>query len=202
MTELMASLTGLAGTPDDHPRVDELLRSIAAQVPATVASVHSASITGHPGGALTTPDLLSTGANGFGGSLRFGAQARSLDLYASLSIPLFVGSGAVIASLDLYSRAPGSLAPLSSRVLALYSESSPMSAEIASERLTDGGEHLLDALAAALRIHDDIQHALGVLIATRHRSAAEAYGGLRRVAERDDVTLHEAATGILERRQS
>jgi hypothetical protein len=226
-TKLVESLSALAGTPDGDPAIDAHLRVIVELVPAVVTPVDSASITVERDGrylTLATSDELATRidqaqyADGAGpcvqalsGELvaltapaaatewpQFREQARSLGLYASLSIPLFAGSGATVASLNLYSRTPTDMAGLITRVVALYRhDASPTRAE-----LDNGGEHLLDALAAALDVHDDIQHAFGLLIGSRHLSAPAAYTALREIADTNGITLHDAATDLLARREA
>jgi AmiR/NasT family two-component response regulator len=103
-----------------------------------------------------------------------------------------------VASLNLYSRVPVDMAGLITRVVALYChDASPARVE-----LDNGGEHLLEALAAALNVHDDIQHALGVLIGSRRLSAPDPYTVLSELAESHGVGLYEAATDLLEGREA
>jgi hypothetical protein len=226
--ELTARLSALAGTPDGDPAIDAHLRAIVDLVPAVVTPVDSASITVERGGrhvTLATSDELAARmdqvqyAEATGPCVqalagdpvavpgleaatewpRFREQARSLGLYASLSIPLFVGSGAVVASLNLYSRVPADMAGLITRVVALHHHDPPSHAH---PPLGDGGEHLVAALTAALEVHAEIQHALGVLIGSRHLSAPDAYAVLCELAQGQGIGLQEAATDLLERREA
>lgn len=227
MSELVVSLSALAGTADASPAVDAHLRMIANLVPATVGPVDSASVTVVRGGVfatLATSDELAARLdaaqysqsgpcmaaldNGAPVAVpgttagtewpQFREQARSVGLYASLSIPLFVGSGAVVASLNLYARDPAAMMPLITRVVELY-QHDPLPYPRTQERLSDGGEHLIDGLAAALDVHDDIQHALGVLMGAGQLSAPDAYNALQQLADTHGTALHTAAIDLLHR---
>lgn len=117
----------------------------------------------------------------------------SEGLYAALSIPLYAGSGSTIGSLNLYARRPDTLCGLILAVLALYQPEPCVGINSSRRHVDDGTEHLVDALAAALRVYDDIQHALGMLMAERGLSAAEAYSALRELAHARNSGLHTAA---------
>lgn len=230
-TELTARLSTLAGIPDGDPAIDAHLRVIVELVPAMVAAVDSASITVERDGrylTLATSAELAARMDqaqyteGAGPCLQalsgepvavpepaaatewpqFREQAHSLGLYACLSIPLFAAGGAVVASLNLYSRAPAEMAGLITRVRALYRHDPTSRPRPALPDLAGGGEHLITALAAALDVHDDIQHALGVLIGSRHLSPPDAYTALRELAATHGITLHEAARDLVERREA
>lgn len=231
MTELTSSVAALAGTPDGDPAVEVYLRVIVELVPAVVGPVNSASITVERDGrfvTLVTSDELAAAMDaaqytqGSGPCLnaragapvalpqitaavqwpQFRERAQALGLYASLSIPLFAGSGAVVASLNLYSREPDAMMGLITQVVELYVHEVPPYPRADPARLHDGGEDLVDGLGAALAVHDDIQHALGMLIGARHLSPAGAYSALQHLASTQGCALHEAATDLLECREA
>lgn len=229
MTALLDALVTLAGTGDGDPAVEACLREIVALIPAMVGPVDSASITIARAGryvTLATSDTLAADADAAqysdsaGPCLQalnsqdpvavpetaagtdwpqFREKAMSAGLFAALSIPLYAGSGTTVASLNLYARGPAAMAGLILAVLALYRRQGPAVPGSEREQLHDGAEHLLDALAAALHVHDDIQHALGMLMTERGLSPAHAYTALRDLAHAHHSGLHAAALAHLTR---
>ena len=131
---------------------------------------------------------------------RFRQRAHSVGVYASLSIPLFTAAGTVAAALNLYARDPAQMAGLIVRVVDLF-HGSDTGAEGIPDRppLDHGGAELLAGLSAALRVHDDIQLALGMLMGRGQLTAAGAYSELREIAAKEDQTLHQTATNLLDR---
>jgi hypothetical protein len=132
---------------------------------------------------------------------RFREKAYSVGVYASLSIPLFTAGGAVVAALNLYARDPAAMAGLIARVVDLFHGSEDPATDEVDDRppLDPGGAELVEGLRAALRVHDDIQHALGMLMGRRQLSAAGAYATLCEIAAKEDLSLHAVATGFLDR---
>lgn len=225
----MHALVGLAGSPDDSPAVDAYLRELVEIVPRVVGSVDYASVTVHRDGEFRTLarsdelamavdaaqyaaddgpclDALKVGepigvedtGNGDGWP-RFRQQAYSVGVYASLSIPLFTAGGEVVAALNLYARRPAEMAGLIARVVDLFHGSDVAGRAADRPPLEQGAAELVEALSAALRVHDDIQHALGMLMGRRQLSAAGAYSALREIAAKEELSLHEAATDLLDR---
>src|SRR4051812_17106696 len=143
-------LVGLAGSPDDSPQIDGYLRELVDVVPRVVEAVDYASITVLRNGAYATfarsdalaqavdsaqyasdegpcLEAIDTGTavgvsdTGVGDEWpRFREKAFSVGVYASLSIPIFTASGAVVAALNLYARNPAPLAGLIVRVVDLF----------------------------------------------------------------------------------
>jgi hypothetical protein len=222
MTALLDTLVTLAGTPDDDPAVETHLCAIARLAPAAVATVDSASVTVPREGryvTLVSSDEravavdLAQYRDGAGPCLQalhdqrpaavpqadakvewpqFREQAMAAGLFAALSIPLYAGSGTTVASLNLYARRPEALSGLIVAVLDLYG-SDPAATSARRRQVGDGAEDLLDALAAALRVYDDIQHALGMLMARRNLTPADAYTALLEAARARHRALHAAA---------
>jgi hypothetical protein len=128
----------------------------------------------------------------------FQEAAFRMGLRASVSIPLFAGSGMPIAALNLYSRDPVAMAPLSERVLAIF-RFEPAAPADPPPSLDSGGEQLLAGLSAALAVRDLIQQAIGVLMARERRSADEAYLALRLRAADTGSSLTDAATALTAR---
>lgn len=222
----MHALVGLAGSPDDSPAIDAYLRELVETVPRVVAAVDHASVTVHRDGVYSTLaesdelalavdaaqyaaddgpclDALNVGepvgvhdtSNGDGWA-RFRQKADSVGVSASLSIPLFTAGGTVVAALNLYARRPAEMAALISRVVDLFQGTETA---VGRPPLDGGSAELVEALGAALRVHDDIQHALGMLMGRRQLSAAAAYSALYEIAVKEDLSMHEAATDLLDR---
>jgi hypothetical protein len=77
----------------------------------------------------------------------FRAAAARLGLTTSLSIPLVGGSGATLASLNLYSRDPGAMADLTSAVWAAFDPE--IAGAWSRESLDPGGRELAAGLIGA-----------------------------------------------------
>ena len=114
----------------------------------------------------------------------FRQAAARMGLHASLSVPLFAGSGATIAVLNLYGHDPVTLVPLSARVWAVF-DADPATSPKPDVPLVDGaGEDLITGLVEAFEVRALIQRAIGVVMATKRCTAQDAYLSLRvRAAE-------------------
>ncbi len=231
MDEVYDSLVRLAGTPDASAEVTALFEAIAVGVPVLVGVVDHASVTVRRGagyatvatsGKLAEAMDLAQYADGKGpcvqalhgmpvgvedtlttdGWPRFRSRAFSFGLYASLSVPLFAGSGAVVGALNLYARDPFPMGALISRVVSLFHPEEPAYAPHRPAELDAGAEEFVRGLAAALDVHDDIQSALGILMGGRQTSADSAYLGLCELAATGGRSLHDAALALVERREA
>jgi hypothetical protein len=131
---------------------------------------------------VTVPDMTKTMA-----WPRFRETAADLGLRASVSIPVFAGSGSAIAGLNLYGRDPAAMAPLIIGVWAVYYPGRSRPTDHGLQPLDAGGEELLAGFAEALTVRATIQTALGVIMGRTHITAEGAYLRLR---------LHAAGTGI------
>jgi hypothetical protein len=221
---LQDRLMRLAGTPDDSSRIGTDLIVVAQLAAGLVAPVEYASVTSRSGGAYVTVAASDDVAvavdqaqydDGAGPCLEaldaeypaavpdidatmtwpgFRSAAARLGLRASLSIPLFAGSGATIASLNLYSRDPGPMADLTSAVWAAYD---PEIAGVWSrESLHPGGRELAAGLIGAHGLRGMIGHAVDIVAAGRPNS--DGYLVLRRQAAEAGTSLSEVAARIIE----
>jgi ANTAR domain-containing protein/GAF domain-containing protein len=127
----------------------------------------------------------------------FHQAAHELGLHASLSIPLFAGSGVPIAVLNLYSRDTAGMAPLIAGTRNLYTGQPPPPGN-RPNGMDTGAQQLLAGLAQAFIVRDTIQRAFGVLMARDHCSPAEAYRHLRLRAAESGISLGDTATALLD----
>lgn len=250
---LAASLSTLAATPDDAPDIDAQLVMIAHLAADLVAPVSYASVTAKRDAAYTTVatssqvalavdlaqyaddsgpclDALEAGAPFSVPSIAatmlwpgFRAAALHLGLQASLSIPLFAGSGAPVAVLNLYGYDPVAMAPLQRRVRGLFDPGTSATPESAAPKgaapkgaapqraahdddapeheapegeappLDAGGGQLLVGLHEALAVRATIQRAIGVIMARERCTAGEAYAILRLRAAATHTSLDRTA---------
>lgn len=218
-------LVALAGIPDDNSQVPADLGVITQLAAGRIEAVAYASLTSRRDGSYATvaasddPALAidrAQYADDAGPCLealdagypavvpdiaatitwpRFRDAAARYGLHASLSIPLFAGSGATIAALNLYSRQPRAMSRLSTAVWFAYTHHVPPGPHL--EELDAGGEELVTGLAGAMVIRDIIQRSIGVLVATNACSTQAAYIALRARAAEDETALGDAALRLL-----
>jgi hypothetical protein len=223
---LTACLTALAGTPDDASWITCQLVTIAQLTADLITPVDYASVTAYRDDTVATvatssevalavdqaqyadqagpcldaldiaspiavPDVAATMSwPGFRDS------AYRLGISASLSIPLFAGRGTAIAALNLYSRDPTSLAPLTAAVFAAYDQHG-LGTTAPGNGLDHGGEALVAGLAGAFAVRAGIRRAIGAIMAATHRTADAAYFILRLRAAEIGATLTDTATAVL-----
>ena len=220
---LASALATLAGTPDDDPAVDDQLRAIARLAADRVAAADYASITALLGDDYVTVAASNRIAEAVdeaqyadqaGPCLRslrdgrpvtvpeigttvdwpgFHETAPRLGLHASVSVPLFIGSGAVAAVLNLYGRDADAMASLIAGVWAVYDAEKPLPADEGLQPLDAGGEDLLNGFAEAVAVRATIQLAVSTIRSRTRISAAEAYVSLRLHAAESGISLLEAA---------
>ena len=226
-TRLVETLSALAGTADDAFGIDELLIVTARLAADVVEPVSYASVTANRAGAPTTvaassqlaydvdvaqyadragpcldaladgkpvevPDVAAVMA--WPG---FRDAAWRLGLRASVSIPLFAGSGSPIAALNLYAHDPDPMTDLTRRVWALYDTGS----DHGHGRLPsvqEGSRQLLAGIAAAFEVRDLIQQALGAIMARHQVTADTAYLMLRVRAAEGGATLPATAAHVVQ----
>jgi hypothetical protein len=227
---LQQQLISLAGTPDDSSQVGAGLVLIARLVADRLAAVEYASVTSRYEGAYATvaasndpavavdeaqyrddagpclealdgeypaavPDIASTIT--WPG---FRDAAGRFGLRASLSIPLFAGSGKTIAALNLYSRHPDAMKALTAAVWAAYEPELPEPGT--NDDLDSGSREFTAGLIGALALRSMIQQAIGVLMATTGRTADCAYLALRMQAAESGLSLTDTAVRVIEQQQS
>ena len=203
---LAEALIMLAGTPDDMPGIDTQLGSIVQLAADRVGAVDYASSTTLRDDTYSTvaagsavaeavdaaqygeqagPCLpaVDGGVAGLTRTIkwpRFRETAVELGLHASVSLPLFVGSGKTVAALNLYGRDAVAMAPLIVGVRALFRPDEPLPGDRTDlQPLDAGGEELLNGFAEALTIQSTIQLALGVIMGHDQVDTEDAYLRLR-----------------------
>ena len=226
-SRLTATLSTLAGTPDNNTRIDELLITIARLTADVVEPVSYASVTANRAGAPTTVAAssklaydvdLAQYADRAGPCLDALSDAKPVDvpdvaavmawpgfrdtawrlgLRASLSIPLFAASGGPIAALNLYAHDREPMAALTRQVWAVYHTGARQD-HGQLPTVADGSQQLLAGLTAAFDIRALIQQALGTIMARRRVTADTAYLLLRARAAETGATLLAAATTAIQ----
>jgi hypothetical protein len=181
---------------------DDAYTTVAASS-ALAEAVDQAQYAGQDGGPcvqslntnvpVTVPDMTKTMA-----WPRFRETAADLGLRASVSIPVFAGSGSAIAGLNLYGRDSAAMAPLIIGVWAVYDPDRPRPTDHDDVQPLDaGGEELLAGFAEALTVRATIQTALGVIMGRTHTTAEGAYLRLRLHAADTGVSLLTAANTVV-----
>ena len=132
---------------------------------------------------------------------KFRERATEMGLHASLSIPVFVGSGKAIAALNLYARDAVAIAPLIVGVLAVHQPARPLPDDGEELPPVDSGSaELLDGFATALQLRSTIQLALGVIMGRDGLTAEAAYLTLRLHAAETGTGLLTAAINVIANR--
>jgi hypothetical protein len=226
---LRQQLVGLAGTPDDSAHVGPDLVVITQLAADRIAAVEYASVTSRYEGAYATVAASSDLAlavdeaqyrDDAGPCLEaleasypatvpeiaatmtwpgFRDVAVKFGIRASLSVPIFAGSGRSIASLNLYGRHPDAMATLSAAVWAAYDPD--WTEPWKQDDLESGGRELVGGLIDALAVRAMIQQAIGILMATTARTADLAYLVLRTQAEVSRASLTNTAAHIIEQQR-
>ena len=220
----------LAATPDDLPSIDAQLKTIVQLAADRVAAADYASVTVLRNDVYTTVAASSELADAVdqaqyadqqGPCLQslvtdtpvavpdvtrvvhwpgFRQAADAFGLHSSVSLPLFAGSGATIAALNLYGRDAAAMAPLIVGVWAIYDPNRPLPADHHDlQPLDPGGEELLAGFAEALAVRATIQLALRVIMGRANSTAEDAYVQLRAYAANTGVPLLTAANGVIAR---
>ncbi|AGL16762.1 GAF and ANTAR domain-containing protein [Actinoplanes sp. N902-109] len=203
---LAATLAQLAATPDDAPEVEPLLAAIAQLTADRVGPVDYASITmlqdeqhvtvaasselaravdavqyeaGEGPCVQALAEAAPTVAPDLTTTMRwpaFAAAARRYGLTASMSAPLYTGSGECVAVLNMHGRDLDSMTPVIHGVWLIYHPSRPLvSSRQPSPPLDDGGQELLAGLSQAVAVRTVIQQAIHLVMARDDCSARDAY---------------------------
>lgn len=224
---LVHCLLDLADTPDDAPGVETQLVTVALLTADRVDAADYASITALRGGGHVTVaassdlartvdeaqyhhgagpclDSVDTGAPVAVPDIRtamrwpgFREQAFRMGLRASLSIPLFAGSGAPIAALNLYGRDHAAMRQLIDAVLTVFEIGDDECECVSPVVSDDGARELVTGLTEAHALRATIQRAIGVIIGRENCTAAMGYRVLRARAADADTTLSRTAMGLL-----
>ena len=223
---LASRIVALADTPDDVSDIDTRLAAIAQAAADTVTPVSYASITAVRDGSPTTvaatselatavdqvqyaddsgpclaalQDGTPVGVDDIPATMTwpgFRDAAVRMGLHASLSIPLFAGSGAPIAALNLYSHDLLAMAPLNAWVWRVYTTDQAADPQTDTLLVDTGGADLVAGLIAAFEVRAEIQRAIGVVMASEHCSAEDAYLTLRLRAAQAGTSLTGIATAL------
>ena len=226
-TALATRLALLAETPDDAPDLDAELEAITQLTADRVAAASFASVTALSDRRYTTvavgSDLARAVDEAQYADLRgpcvhapaeqapkepsvitatmrwpgFAKAAVRLGLRASVSIPLFTGSGGVAAVLDVFGRDHTAMAPLIAGIWRVYDpdRALPHAVEVPEP----GAQELVDGFAAAVVVRATIQRALYVVMDQRECFAYDAYLALRTRAGEEGVSLRAMAEAVLAR---
>ncbi len=223
---LTGCLAALAGTPDDASWIECQLVTVAQLSGDLIAAVAYASVTAYRDDTVTTVAASSDIARAVDQAQYVDQAGPCLDaldtaspvavpdvtattwwpgfrdsahrhgITASVSIPLFAGRGTAMAALNLYSREPAALAPLTAAVWAAY-DLHDAGTSTHARGLDQGGETLIAGLAAAFAVRARIQEAIGVVMAGTHRTPDGAYLILRMRAAETGATLTDTAEAVL-----
>jgi hypothetical protein len=225
---LAEAIIVLAGTPDDMPGIDTQLQSIVQLAADRVGAADYASSTKLQDNAYSTVAASSAVAEAVDAAQydeqagpclqaldsgvpvtvpdlnrtirwpKFRETAIKLGLHASVSMPLFVGSGKTVAALNMYGRDAVAMEPLIVGVWALFRPDELLPADRPDlQPLDAGGEELLNGFAEALTTQSTIQLALGVIMGHDHVNSEEAYLSLRLQAAQTDADLLTVASEIV-----
>ena len=126
----------------------------------------------------------------------FRETATRMGLHASLSIPLFAGSGAPIAALNLYSHDPQAMAPAQRPDLDRLQHRPGTTPATRHAACGPRGEDLIAGFYQAFEVRAAIQRAIGVVMAGERCSAEDAYLTLRVRAAEAGTSLTGIATAL------
>jgi hypothetical protein len=222
---LAQSVIALARMPDDFSTVDEQLTLIARLAADRVAAVDYASVTAIREDAYTTVAASSELAVAVDEAqyaeeagpclepLRTGApvpvpdiaatmvwpgfreQAVKIGLGASISLPLYAGSGAPVAVLNLYGRQAGAMAALTEALWTVYKPGSAAGGEAVD--VDPGARELIAGLVKVFAIRATIQQAVGVIMGRDGVAALDAYLSLCARAAETGSSLTTTAAAVV-----
>lgn len=218
-------LVALAGMPDDSSWVDTQLLAIGQLAADLVAPVSHVSVTVYRNGSYTTIaassdvaltvdevqyadeqgpciDALDCGAPTAVPDIAastawpgFRDAAYQLGLRASLSVPLFAGSGSPVAALNLYGPDSRAMSPLTAAVRKAFDAAAHSAPGTGG--LDSGSSALVAGLTGAFAVRDLIQQAIGVILSEGQRTPDAAYLTLRLRAAETGRTLTATATAVI-----
>jgi hypothetical protein len=127
----------------------------------------------------------------------FRDAAFQVGLRASVSVPLFAGSGVPIAVLNLYGHETGPMAELAGRVLAAYDADQAQSVEPDPQEWDPGSQDLIIGLNEAFAVRSCIQQAIGVVIHQERCTPESAYVILRARSSETGESLFGIASALV-----
>ena len=129
---------------------------------------------------------------------RFRDEAFDLGLRASVSLPLYDGTGGAVAVLDLYGNDHDAMAPVLAAVWSVYDPYWPLPPDGASlPALEPGAAELVDGFAEALVVRATILTALSMIMASGRCDPRHAGVVLRRRAAAAGTDLAAAAAALI-----
>jgi hypothetical protein len=146
----------------------------------------------HTGTPAPVPDITATMA--WPG---FRDQAFKMGLRASVSVPLFAGSGEPVAVLNLYAHDAAAMAPLTEAVWNVY-KPDPVAVGREVADLEPGAADLMAGLTEAFAVRATIQQAVGVIMARKAVGALDAYLSLRARAAETGSSLTTTAAALIQ----
>ncbi|WP_203830228.1 hypothetical protein [Actinoplanes palleronii] len=213
---LAASIVALAETPDDVPGIDLRLEALAQLAADRIGAAEYAAVSTRPSNGCSMvaasnelvdavddcPSLPPLDDDGHDSSTMitwpgFREAAAGMGLQV-VSVPLFTGSGAAIATLDLYGRDADAMAPLTAGIGAAYdADLAPENDHEESPELDAGSEELIAGFTEALSVRATIQLALDLVGERPDVGARHAYPELRLHAADRGVSLLTAANNVI-----
>ena len=226
---LATAMVALAGTPDHSSDLDSRLTAIAKLTAERVAAARYASITRLQGESYITvavsDDLIravdeAQYADDAGPCLEaltraapvgvpdidttvqwpgFHQEAPRMGLRASVSVPLFAGSGDAIAVLNVYSHDHAAMAPLIAAILTVHGHPArPLTTEEKLDELDEGARELVTGYARALTVRATIQLAIKTIRAENRCGRDDAYLSLCIRAAEAGTGLGETAAALVD----
>ncbi|MEU4564312.1 hypothetical protein AB0F72_38515 [Actinoplanes sp. NPDC023936] len=208
---LAEAIVALAETPDDVPELQEKLERVSQFAADRIGAVDYAAVSARPSDGRCTVAMSGELAAAVSGASaapepsgsepvattmtwpNFRQEAAGMGL-SIVSVPLFTGSGAARATLDLYGHDVAAMAPLTVGICAAYDPDLPAPVESEEMRaLDDGGEELIAGFAEALSVRATIQLALSLIEGPEE----DPYFTLRLDAAQQGISLSEAAAAVI-----
>jgi hypothetical protein len=146
----------------------------------------------HTGEPVGVPEIVAT--------IRwpdFREHAFRMGLRASVSLPLFAGSGAPVAVLNLYSHDSAAMAPVIDAIWYAYHAGPGTAGSDRAGGLEPGAAELMAGLAEAFAIRANIQQAVGVVMVQKGIGALDAFLALRDRAAETSSSLTTTASAVL-----
>ncbi|MEV4279688.1 hypothetical protein [Actinoplanes xinjiangensis] len=216
---LAQALVSLAETPDDMPDIGDRLDGLAHLAADRIDAVDYAAIAARPDDgccAVATDSRLveavEDAVTDVGGDAppptgrltttitwpRFRETAAGMGM-SIVSVPVFTGGGAAVATLDLYGRDPAAMAPMTAGLCVAYDPELSWPDRESLGPLDEGGEELVEGFAEALAVRATIQLALDMITIGARVDGAGAYLSLRLHAADNHVSLLQAASTLITR---
>jgi GAF domain-containing protein len=127
---------------------------------------------------------------------RFGPRVGRLGVHSALSLPLLLGPGPVVGTINVYARAEGVFDDHAAHLGELFA--TPAAVAVHNAQLLAQAEALAAQLQSALSTRPVIDQAIGLLRGRSGDSAEEAFIRLRGISQREHVKLAVVAQRVVE----